>query len=342
MRCVASGTGERTAASVRDIGVDLARGLAILAMVVAHVKMWWQVDSRPVALVLTQINNVASPLFCLVMGVAAGLVLTRVGRPVRPAAFVLRNVVRGVALIAIGILLEQLPSHIAIVLQVLGVVLVVGSPLVLLPTPVVLAAAVLSFFAGPMVNEAVAASYVPQLGPLDRVMEWVALSQHYRLTNLLPFFLVGAVLGRRGPRDRDALLVLALGLLGVVVLAGSFATGGDLRSGSLLDNTSDLGLSFTAFGATVLLARRHLVRPVLRLLTPLQAVGALALSTYVLHVVLIAALNRYAGWPTLLSNPLPPSLGVLVATLCLGWLWWRFLGRGPIERLLALATDRIR
>lgn len=334
--------GERAVAPARDIGVDLARGLAILAMVVAHVKMWWQVDSAPVALALTQINNIASPLFCLVMGVAAGLVLTRVRRPVRPAAFVLRNVVHGLALVAIGLLLEQLPSNIAIVLQVLGVVLVVGSPLVLLPVPVVLATAVLVFFAGPMVNEAVAASYVAQAGPADRVMEWVALSRHYRLTNLLPFFLVGAALGRRGPRDRDLLLVLALGLLSVLILAGAFATGGDLRSGSLLDNTSDLGLSFTVFGATVLLARRQRIRPVARLLSPLLAVGALALSAYVLHVVLIAALNRYVGWPALLSHPLPPSIGVLALTLGLGWLWWRTLGRGPVERILALATDRIR
>ena len=89
-------------------------------MVIAHVRVWAPLDSEVVKIAITLVNNVASPLFCLVMGVAAGLVLTRTARPVRQAAFVARNVVRGLALIAIGLLIEDLPSNIAIVLQVLG------------------------------------------------------------------------------------------------------------------------------------------------------------------------------------------------------------------------------
>lgn len=342
---VVDGTVEtRVGAAARDLGVDLARGLAILAMVVAHVKMWWQVDSRPVIFVLGQVNNVASPLFCLVMGVAAGLVLMRTVRPVRPEAFVARNAVRGLALIAIGLLIEDLPSNIAIVLQVLGVVLLVGSPLLLLGARVVLVLAVLVFVAGPVINEVVMGSYVPQPGggAWDRVLEWVVASRHYRLTNLLPFFLVGGFLAMRGLRRRDLRVVTLLGVVGLPVLVASAVLLEARTSGSFLDNISDLALSFTAFGATVLLARAPQLDGTVRALAPVAAVGSVALSAYVFHVLLIAGLNHYVGWTWLRAHPVLPSVGVLLATVGTGWLWWHLLGRGPIERVLALATDRIR
>lgn len=336
---------ERGAAlTSRDLGVDLARGFAILAMVIAHVKMWWQIDSRPLSFALAQINNLASPLFCLVMGVAAGLVLTRTARPVRPAAFVARNAVRGIALIAIGLLIEDLPSNIAIVLQVLGVVLVVGSPLLLLGERVILLLALVIFVVGPMINEIAMGAYVPPLdrGPWDRVLEWVVASRHYRLTNLLPFFLVGGFIALRGLRRRDLRVVTLLGVAGLPAIVASAVLMESRTSGSFVDNISDLALSFTAFGVIMLLAGAARSHGAVRALAPLAAVGAVSLSAYVFHVLLIAAFNRYVGWPTLLGHPLLPSVVVLVLTVGVGWLWWRMLGRGPVERLLALVTDQIR
>lgn len=328
----------------RDVGVDLVRGLAIVAMIVAHVKSWWPVDSGVLQTVLNQVNDVASPLFCLVMGVAAGLVLVRTQRPVLPAAFVARNLVRGLALIWIGLLIEQLPTHIAIVLQVLGVVLIVGSPLALLPTSGMLVLAAAVFLVGPHLNEVAREAFSARVGgaaPFDRVLEWVVLSPTYRLTNLLPFFLVGAFLGRTGLRHRDLLVVLGLAAGALVVLVAG-PDSRDLTSGTLLDNVSDLWLSFTALGVTLLGSRADALRPVLHALVPVTAVGGLALTAYVVHVVLIAGLFRFAGWETMQGMWWQTSGAVLVLTVGGGWLWQRLLGRGPIERLLALVTDRIR
>ena len=36
-----------------------------------------------------------------------------------------------------------------------------------------------------------------------------------------------------------------------------------------------------------------------------------------------------------------PGLAFLLATVGVCWLWWRLLGKGPVERLMALVTDRI-
>ena len=67
----------------RDPAVDLVRGIAVVCMVIAHVKVWAPTEDTLVKIVLTLVNNVASPLFALVMGVSAGIVLTRSSRQVR-------------------------------------------------------------------------------------------------------------------------------------------------------------------------------------------------------------------------------------------------------------------
>jgi uncharacterized membrane protein len=59
----------------RVLGLDAARGVAVVAMVIAHALPF--VSSRlseAATYVLLQVNDLASPLFALVMGAAAGLV----------------------------------------------------------------------------------------------------------------------------------------------------------------------------------------------------------------------------------------------------------------------------
>lgn len=79
----------------RDPAVDLVRGVAVVCMVIAHVRVWAPMDSEVVKIAITLVNNVASPLFALVMGISAGIVLTRRDAPVRGWVFLARNLVRG-------------------------------------------------------------------------------------------------------------------------------------------------------------------------------------------------------------------------------------------------------
>ena len=334
----------------RDRGVDLVRGVAVVCMVIAHVRVWAPVETVPVKLALLAVNNVASPLFAVVMGISAGIVLTRPDRRVTGAPFVRRNVVRGLLLVLIGVGLEQLDTFVAIVLQSLGVTLVVAAPLVLLPLPALTAAAAVIFAAGPAINAAARSALDPARvyseAWVDQLLQWLVLSPHYRLVSLLPFVLVGAVLARRGLGRREALASLVAGLValaGVVLLrlAGWGIGVSDVVSGGVPDALLDVALTGCALGVILLLARSPKASGLVTALAPVRAVGVLALTAYVLHVGLIALVDQSVGFQGASEHWPVVTGGVLVLTLLGCWAWWRLLGRGPVERLMTVVTDRI-
>ena len=337
--------------SGRDPAVDLVRGAAVVCMIVAHLTIIAPQSSGPTKLVIGLVNNAASPLFALVMGVSMGIVLTRRRRRVTGPVFVLRDIVRGLLLIAVGVLLDQLYSGIAIVLMSLGATLIVAAPLALLPVPAIVGAAAITFAAGPWANAAARDALDParlaSSAWVDQVLQWLVLSPHYRVVSLLPFVLLGVVLARVGLGRRAALAALLTSLVagGTVValqLAGKGLGGPDHVSGSHPDALLDLTLAMGALGVLVLLARWPAVAPLVGALAPVRAVGALALTAYVLHVCLIALVLGSVGWPEYEERWIPLTGGILVGTILGCWLWWRVLGRGPLERAMALLTDPIR
>lgn len=104
---------------------DALRGLALLAMVIAHVDPFLRDPPRGWDFLSGQINDVASPLFALVMGMSAQIMLQRGGVGPRATWVVIgQNAVRGVVLIALGLWLETWGTWIAIVLAFLGVLLI--------------------------------------------------------------------------------------------------------------------------------------------------------------------------------------------------------------------------
>lgn len=335
----------------RDAAVDLVRGVAVVCMIIAHVRVWAPVESVPAKAFILVVNNVASPLFALIMGVSAGIVLTRARRPVTGRTFVLRNVARGLILIAIGVGLEQLHTFVAIVLQSLGATLIVASPLALLSVPVLTVGAVLTFAVGPAVNAVARSAFDPRRlysdAWVDQVLQWLVLSTHYRVVSLLPFVLIGVVLARWGLTRRVAAGALGVGLTAGIAVVGLRLAGigigvSEVVSGDLPDSLLDVALAGCAFGVIVIVARSPQASSAVATLAPVRAVGAVALTAYVLQVVVIACVMwtldwqaREAYWPVLTS-------GVFVATILACWAWWRLVGRGPVERLMALVTDRIR
>ncbi|QHC74795.1 acyltransferase family protein [Rathayibacter sp. VKM Ac-2805] len=318
----------------RLVAPDVLRGVAVAAMLVAHaMPLVPSARTGVVGFLAWNVNDLASPLFALVMGMSAALVLARPGAS--PGRVLLRNAIRGAVLVALGVWLETWGSWIAIVLQYLGVVLVLGTPLLLLRSRTIAAlAAVLALAAGP-VNAAVAAA--ASGSPLAL---WLFTGPSYRATNLLPFFLLGALLLRHGAQ-RDRLLPV---LAAVAVVAYpvrplvALLLGVESPSGSLPDTLHDLGLVLLAYVAVVLLttSRSTAVR---RLLVPLRAIGTLALSVYVLQVALVAALAR-AGLGYSADTPLA-ALALVLGLCAAAVLWWRLLGAGPVERLTARLTGLV-
>ena len=324
----------------RVLGIDLTRGVAIIAMVIAHVRVWSPYssdDDLVISSVLAQVNNLASPLFALVMGVSVGLVSLRPG--VTPAAAIRRDVVRGLLLIATGLALNQLGTFIAIVLQHLGVTLIVGTVLARLRLPVLTIVTAATFLAAPLVNAAARAA-LPGVqtyrgAPWEQVLEWIVLSPYYRLTNLLPFFLLGVVMAVRHFERRLLVALLAVGALSYLAFVALWLAGFEVQtSGSYLDTLSDVGLAVTTASALILLAPR-LPAAARAVLAPVVAVGTVSLSAYVFHVVLIDVLTVDDARRDSAIHWAAAGGLVLAATVGLGWMWWRVVGVGPLERLLA-------
>ncbi|MFC7489515.1 MULTISPECIES: acyltransferase family protein [unclassified Knoellia] len=329
--------GDTSSVPRRVLGLDAARGLAVVAMVIAHgVPFVSGRVSESGAFVLQQVNDLASPLFVLVMGVAAGLAF---GRGVASRG-ITRAVVKGVALILLGVGLEQLDHWVAVILHVLGLLLIVGTPLLVLGSRWLVGIAAVLFVVGPWVIEAVTRAAGGVAGgaattagwAANPLVQWLVTNTHYRVLTLLPLFLVGAVLARRGLTDERASWWCVMG--GLALLWASFAA--ELLghpvvfSGDHPDQVQENGLALAAYGlvmATELAGER---RPsVYAVLRPLALVGQVALSLYVFHVVLLVPLIpgfAEGGW-------LPFGL-LLVVALVVAWGWARFVGSGPLEWLI--------
>ncbi|PPG91909.1 DUF418 domain-containing protein, partial [Rathayibacter rathayi] len=318
----------------RLVAPDVLRGVAVVAMLIAHaMPLVPSQRTGAIGLLAWNVNDLASPLFALVMGMSAALVLARPGAS--PGRVLLRNAIRSAVLVALGVWLDNWGSWIAIVLQHLGVVLVLGTPLLLLRSRVIgVVAAALALVAGPL-NAAVTAA-----APDSPLTLWLFTGPSYRATNLLPFFLLGALLLRHGAR-RDRLLPV-LAAVAVVVypvrLVVEQLLGTEALSGSLPDTLHDLGLVLAAYVAVVLLttARSAAVQ---RALVPLGAIGTVALSVYVVQVALVAALAR-AGLGYAADAPLA-ALALVLGLCAAALLWRRMLGAGPVERLTARLTGLV-
>lgn len=329
--------------SAREVVPDVLRGVAIVAMLIAHAAPAWQSRPGPVRFVAGNINDLASPLFALVMGMSAQLLLARF--PVnRRGILLLQQLGRGLVLIGLGVWLATWGTWVAIVLAFLGVLLIVGAPILLLGSRWVGAIALLVFLVSDPVNAWARAHLTVTTSPLSDLLQWVALSPSYRLTNLLPFFLLGALLARHGFR-RDGVLWAMLVVAPLAYLTrplGERLLGWPSSvSGSYADTIHDVGLVFVTYVVVVLLAG-VVAMPWRRIIGGLfgflSATGQVALSLYLLHVAFLW-LWRVAGWHRYPDDPLL-LLVIVPGTLAIGWLWWRYVGTGPVEWLLGAVTGR--
>ena len=327
--------------SERVLVPDVLRGVAILAMLIAHAAPAWQSRPGVVRFVAANISDLASPLFALVMGLSAQLLLKRV--PIgRRGRMILQQFARGLVLIALGVWMSTWGTWVAIVLSFLGVLLIVGGPFVLLRTRWVAVAAVVLVVVSDPIN-AWARENLNAPSPVGDVLQWIVLSPTYRLTNLLPFFLLGVLLARHGFR-RDRLLWTMLAIAPIAYLvrpAGERLWGWPDVSGSYADTLHDVGLVFLVYVIVVLLAGVKAV-PWRRIIGGvfgfMAATGQVALSLYLLHSGILW-LWRVAGWHRFPDDPLL-LLIIVPGTLVIGWLWWRYVGTGPVEWLMGAVTGR--
>jgi len=309
-------------------GLDAARGLAVVSMLVAHL--------CPVGGVFDLSEYLTAPLFAVIIGISMGVQLSER----RPLAmeFLRDNLQRGLVLMVLGVLLQALYDQILVVLPFLGVLVIVLAPLALLlhrlPVLTVGIAGALAVVGPVVIDHAREATTTSWPGWGQDLLSWVATGESYRLVSFLPMALGGLALAtvlRRAARPPEGYVVagvlLALGIAAYALGRGT-ADGAAAYSGTTAEV---VGATFLACATVV---ASFLAVALLRrvgagsALSPLLSTGRLALTAYTLQILFLAAI-QLAGprdddtWLILVATTL------VVVGGC--WLIERRFGTGPLE-----------
>jgi uncharacterized membrane protein len=367
-RRIATGTpdtGFRGAGGTGRIGgLDMARGLAVLGMFGAHLRISQELTADPSSWGAV-VQGRSSILFATLAGVSIALLSGRT-RPADDVDLVrarLRIAVRAAWVFAIGGVLEWLDTFVAIILGVYAVLFVLALPFLRWSAGRLLTAAAVIAVAGPPLN-VVSGQLLTAGGAADHYFARLLVTGTYPAMLWWALVLVGLAVGRldlaaAGVRARllaagagAAVLGYGGGWLSTGGLAdgepsrgpeegfrfpvgewrAAWLTGAEPHSGTTFELVGSSGFAVLVIAGCLVLADR------LRLVTaPLRAVGALALSVYSVHIVLIWALLAVAPRATEgLDVWLLFAGGALVAATA----WRAALGRGPLERLLTWSSSR--
>ncbi|MDR6904814.1 putative membrane protein [Agromyces sp. 3263] len=338
-------------------GVDAARGFALIGMFVAHVAP--AVASVDAAALLAIADERPRLLFALTAGIGLGFISGGT-RPIAEDRGELRRqiAVRAVILIALGMLIwATLHPLVYIILDVYGVAFLLMLPLLFLPPRGALALGIGLLTVTPALAELgtrTALAEAVRQTPFRFLSDWV-VGGAYPVIVWVPVMLIGLALARMdltSPR-----------VIGVTALVGALAASVFLPIASRLPPPELVGeagwsvplrasletLGNVGVGALVvaaLLTLTALARPAVRrvagaVLSPVTAMGSMPLSIYTIHLVVISlAIRVEDGVPT--DDSWSLLIGLIVGSMVFAWLWRRYLGRGPLERLLRRASGRDR
>jgi uncharacterized protein len=333
----------------RIVGIDIARGLAVLGMFGAHIGVSDPFDWTP-GTWLDLVNGRSSILFAVLAGVSIAIISggqrPLAGVPLLQARA--RVFARAALIFVLGGLLTALGTQVAVILPAYAVLFVLALPFLRWSPRRLFALAGVLAVVMPVVYTAVL-PFFEALQP-SAIVE-LAVTGHYPAMIWLVFVLVGLGVGRLNLRVRRIqgwMLALgaALALLGYGVgTLVSPAPSGPAQNpttqpsspdfSTLLTTEAHSGSPFEVIGSTgfvlAVLALCLLAVPLLRyVLYPVAAVGAMALTAYSVHIVAIAFYGDIVG--TIFDNSLYLSYVMTALVGCT--LWTLLFGRGPFERIL--------
>lgn len=339
-------------------GVDVARALALLGMMAAHVGgIADQVDWTDPGTWSAVAHGRPSTLFAVLAGVSVGLTSGRSTPPGPPEIGRIRArlAVRAVVVVAVGLALMALDTPVYVILPTYGALFLLVLPALRLRPGWLLLFAAVCAVASPLAALAVVPLYA------DAGMWGVQLGLVYPVVTFLAYVLVGLAVARVGleaRRTQVALLASGTLVAAVAYVVGAVVapvpTGAALafpgvpwapdgssssaalaqllasprdHSSSVVDVVATAGVAVAVTALCTLLVDGR-GRTVARIAYPLAAVGSMPLTVYAGHLVVIAALSEY------------PESGTAWAWFAVGSLlfavvWRAFLGRGPLERLVA-------
>ncbi|MFF4229522.1 DUF418 domain-containing protein [Streptomyces sp. NPDC001820] len=380
-----------TSSAGRLIGLDLARGLAILGMYAAHVGPEPSVGG-PLGWAMEAARGRSATLFALLAGftlvILTGRPEPRTGRAGRQA--VGRVLIRSAILIALGYLLTALDTSVDVILSVYGLLFILALPLYRLRAATLAAIAASAALVMPLVWYLLLAAVehgswadaVIAHDPLARITDSEGLVElfitgEYPVLTWLPFIIAGMAVAKLDLKRPGvpAKIALSGGALVVVGYGGSWLAlhlvpgaqaavsaatdGGPAASAWWSDAVSEdptVGVpawllvaaphsqtTWSILGSTgvalvvlaaCLIATARSAR--LRwLAAPVIAVGSIALTAYVGHIIAIKALG-VDELPD--SAALPVLICFAVAAMLLALAWTRAFQRGPLEYMMHAAT----
>ncbi|TWH28377.1 uncharacterized protein DUF1624 [Isoptericola variabilis J7] len=344
----------------RVTGVDVARGIAVLGMFTAHVGVT-DSDLGSITGWLSIAHGRSSILFALVAGVSLALVTGR-ERPLAGDALGrarARLLVRAVLLLALVALLDLLGTRVLLILGFYAAYFVLALPFLRWPRRRLLAAAAVLARAGLRLprdgSGAVTDFLVTGAYPAAVWMAYVLVGMAIGRSDLSSYALrsgmvVGGLCAAAVSEIVSERLVADAGGRQAIedqVEAASepFAGLADpwsapwptadhlVLAGPHHDTTFEV-VGSGGFAVAVLGLCLYAGTVGSRVLAPLAAVGAMALTVYSLQIVAIW------HWDLLGSETNRPLAVMVVVTLVAATAWRFLVGRGPLERLFGLVAAR--
>lgn len=324
----------------REPGIDLARGLAVVGMLAAHMtELPAFVWSDP-ATWAGVASGRSSVLFAVLAGVSVAIVTggpDRLSAGRAPIARA-RLAVRAACIWAIGIVLALTAVPIYGILPAYGILFLLALPAVRWRAGVLFATAAGLALAGPLI--VYAASAAPwDATPLGDALS-TATGWHYPFPLWAAYLAAGMGIGRLrlGDARVSAALVLAgaaLVLLGDGVIGEASPAVGTVaallstepHSSGIGEAIGTGGFAIAAVGVCVLLCRT----PVRWVAIPVRAVGTMPLSAYASQYVLWAVMTAGALDPLGEFRALEPLWPFAIALSVVCTAWALLVGRGPLE-----------
>lgn len=334
-------------------GVDMARALAILGMVAVHFGPYSPDTSTLLGWIYRSTYGRASVLFVLLAGVGVALLFR--ARPADQAR--IQIAWRVIVFFPLGVALQALPTPVAVILQFYAMYYLLGGLVGTVPTKVLAPMTLLWTAIGPIwfltVNDPSLAGRgtATTVSEPMQVLTDLLVDGFYPLITWAPPLLVGVLIGRSDLRDTTTRVALTAG--GLVTAAASY--GGSLvarqvappeiASSPFLLSEGHTGAPLNVVGATgvavaVLGLCLLLVSALPRVTWPWVAAGQMALTIYVGHLLVLAAVPELLEARDSVIAAVGKVSRFYVVVLVACTLWRLRFRRGPLEAMLTLPFKR--
>jgi uncharacterized membrane protein len=333
----------------RIIGLDVARGLALIGMLFAHTVP--ETDAE------TVFDGRSSILFAVIAGVSLGL-MTGGHKGVAPdargrAARIVA--LRGLLLIVLGVALTAFDTPIAIILDTYGFLFLLAIPLLYAPRWLIATVAAAAALLGPLAVTALNDAIDGATGRAAVVLDsaWLYFPERwldgiYPAPVWLAYIAIGLFIARsriRRPTVQRTLVVVG-GIAAIAAYAIAAVAGQPVLAHD--DSTAEViasgGVAVAVIGALVWLSEstpQRLRRLSDRILWPISSAGSMPLTVYSAQIVVIWLYMQNIDYTGVLGwQNLPLFFALAIPTLVVTSLWRLRFEQGPLEWVVSRATTQ--